>query len=124
MPKPLQIIAFALLAVLAIPGLLLFVLVGMPLLFCLVIVDAHRLRKAVRISRCVSCGHILGLDSLALAAKAYPNPDPDLWDRFCCRMAERTLDAICPSCGTRYSFVKGRLVLESMHGKVIREILA
>jgi hypothetical protein len=113
MSKPFQIIAFPFVALLAIPAILLFVWVGMPLLFSMMIVDLRRLRKAVRTCPCVECGQLLGLESLALAAKESPEPDPDSFDRFCCRESERTLDAICPTCGTRYSFVKGRLILES-----------
>src|SRR5687768_6732934 len=113
MSKPLQIIAFPFVALVAIPVILLLVWIGMPLLFCMMIVDVRRLRNAVRTFRCVSCGETLGLASLSLAEKEDPEPDPDLFDGLCCRMAERTLDAICPSCRTRYSFVKGRLVLES-----------
>jgi hypothetical protein len=118
MSKSLQIITFPVVAVLATPLILLLAGIGMPLMFCMTIVDVRRLRKAVCTLPCVNCGQIPGLDSLALAAKEYAIPDPGVFDLYCGRLGEWTLDAICPNCGTRYSFVKGRLVAEAerLHG--------
>ena len=109
--KALQIVAFPFLVLLAIPVLMLFVLIGGPLTLCVMFVHARRLRRAVRTFACVDCGQVLGLDSLELAGKEWSRHDPGILVHY--RGPERTLDAICPNCGTRYSFEEGRLVLES-----------
>ena len=69
-------------------------------------VEGLRLRKAARRFPCLRCGTILGSAAVKLADKE--------WRDYLRRLRrehpgvkfhlDRTLDAICPRCGTRYTF--------------------
>jgi len=93
-------------ATLLVIGFLLCMPLWIPAAFLLRAVDKYRLRKAAKFFACVSCGRILGLDALARPDEEWSEHVRELRRqhpgvRF---RLERTVHAICPTCGTRFGF--------------------
>jgi len=68
----------------------------------------RRMRAAACAFTCLSCGSILGLESIRLADAAWSEHLRGLqakypWTRF--RLVRR-VHAICPACGARYTFLE------------------
>jgi predicted RNA-binding Zn-ribbon protein involved in translation (DUF1610 family) len=94
----------------AITPLVIGVVLCMPLWIpAVLILDAvrkHRLRRAANAFACVACGRILGPGALARADKAWAEHVRELMRRnpgVRFRLV-RTVHAICPDCGTHYTF--------------------
>jgi DNA-directed RNA polymerase subunit RPC12/RpoP len=80
--------------------------VWLPCVFVWRAMHKLRLRKAANRFVCVNCGKTLGVEALRLADREWGeyvqklmHDNPGVKFRLV-----RTLDAICPACGTRYSF--------------------
>jgi hypothetical protein len=86
-------------------------------------VDNRRKRKAAASFHCVTCGRILGAESVRTAdsefrrrMKALRRSSP-----FGVFRNVRTCDAICPACGTRYAFRHDErtFILEARHPNLL-----
>jgi DNA-directed RNA polymerase subunit RPC12/RpoP len=66
----------------------------------------RRLQKAAGTVGCLRCGRIVGVEALRLADKAWAEEMEDLKRRYpgARFRLERTLNATCPGCGTRYMY--------------------
>jgi hypothetical protein len=78
----------------------------MPAGFLVAAVEKRRRRKAARSFPCVRCGRLLGPESVDLADKAWREHVQELlrlhpYTKF--RLLQ-TCHAICPACGTRYTY--------------------
>lgn len=87
-------------------GFILLLPVIIPISVFLHVRYKRRIRKLVQITACQSCGKILGLEAMRLADAEWTAYVRELHEknpgtRF--RLV-RLLHAICPNCGTRYTY--------------------
>lgn len=68
--------------------------------------EKRRMRKAAESFRCISCGKVLGVAALALADRVCMENMEELRERHpgVRWRIVRTLHAICPACGTKYTY--------------------
>ncbi len=69
----------------------------------------RRLRRAASAFACLSCGELLGLESIRLADEAWADYMRQLHEQNPGMLLQvvRSVHAICPKCGARYSFIEG-----------------
>lgn len=79
-----------------------------PVMFVLSSIDARRRRKAAGEFVCVECGQLLGTESLSLADKVEAERSCKLSKKYPNARLRiiRLVDAICPTCGKRYKYLK------------------
>jgi len=85
-------------------GFVLLLPVIIPCAIVLVMVEEHRKRKSAGGFVCLTCGKVLGVESLKLSDEEQRKLAAERPDE-CMRRMVRTCHAICPSCGTRYTYV-------------------
>ena len=79
-----------------------------PLLIISVKRDERRLRQVAESFACLKCGAVLGVAGIELANQAVAAAMDELRRQHpdCRFRVVRTLHAICPACGTRYTFLE------------------
>jgi hypothetical protein len=82
-------------------------------------VDNRRKRKAAAAFHCLTCGRVLGVESVRIADSEFRKHMEELRrsNPFAKFRVVRTCDAICPACGTRYAFREEErtFILEARH---------
>ena len=87
-------------------GFVLFMPLWIPASFVIQAIYYRRLRKAANSFACVRCGKVLGVEALAQADEAWSEHVRELMRLHPGVMFRlvRTVHAICPGCGTKYTF--------------------